>query len=51
MEWNECENVFESEIKNRRLLTTNKIDNGRAEMEKNIPMFKKNWGWYMRVRN
>ena len=51
MEWHECANVFESEIKNRRLLTTNKIDNGRAEMEKNIPMFKKNWGWYMRVRN
>lgn len=51
MEWYECANVFESEIKNRRLLTTNKIDNGRVEMEKNIPMFKKNWGWYMRVRN
>lgn len=51
MEWYECADVFENEIRTRRLLTTNKIDNGRVEMEKNIAMFKEKWGWYMRVRN
>lgn len=51
MEWHECADVFEAEIRNRRLLTTNSLAGAKASMEQKTTMFKKNWGWYMRVRN
>jgi hypothetical protein len=48
MGWHECADVFEAEIRNRRLLTTNSLAGAKASMEQKTTMFQKNWGWHMK---